>query len=47
LSADAKTILKTKRSHWKIENQLRWVLDIAFREDEKPAKGGITGWLEQ
>ena len=34
LPADAKTILKVKRSHWKIENQLHWVLDIAFREDE-------------
>ena len=33
LPADAKTILKTKRSHWKIENQLHWVLDIAFRKD--------------
>jgi predicted transposase YbfD/YdcC len=26
--------LKTKRSHWKIENQFHWFLDIAFREDE-------------
>lgn len=34
LPADAKTILKTKRSHWKIENQVHWILDIAFREDE-------------
>lgn len=34
LPAQAKTILKAKRSHWKIENQLHWVLDIAFREDE-------------
>ncbi len=34
LPADAKAILKAKRSHWKIENQLHWVLDIAFREDE-------------
>jgi predicted transposase YbfD/YdcC len=34
LPADAKSILKTKRSHWKIENQVHWVLDIAFREDE-------------
>ena len=34
LPADAKIILKVKRSHWKIENQLHWVLDIAFREDE-------------
>jgi predicted transposase YbfD/YdcC len=34
LSADAKMLLKAKRSHWKIENQVHWVLDIAFREDE-------------
>jgi len=34
LPAEAKTILKSKRSHWKIENQVHWVLDIAFREDE-------------
>jgi len=34
LPANAKMILKVKRSHWKIENQLHWALDIAFREDE-------------
>jgi predicted transposase YbfD/YdcC len=34
LPADAKAILKAKRNHWKIENQVHWVLDIAFREDE-------------
>jgi predicted transposase YbfD/YdcC len=34
LPADARQILKAKRSHWKIENQLHWVLDLAFREDE-------------
>jgi predicted transposase YbfD/YdcC len=34
LPANAKAILKAKRSHWKIENQLHWILDIAFREDE-------------
>lgn len=33
LAAPAKTILKSKRTHWSIENQLHWVLDIAFRED--------------
>lgn len=27
-------ILKAKRSHWKIENQIHLVLDIALREDE-------------
>jgi len=34
LPADAPALLNAKRSHWKIENQLHWVLDIAFREDE-------------
>lgn len=34
LPADASVILKAKRDHWKIENQVHWVLDIAFREDE-------------
>lgn len=34
LPADPKSILKAKRSHWKIENQVHWVLDIAFREDD-------------
>ena len=33
LAAPAKKILKSKRSHWSIENQLHWVLDIAFHED--------------
>jgi predicted transposase YbfD/YdcC len=33
LPANAKSILKAKREHWKIENQVHWVLDIAFQED--------------
>lgn len=28
------------RSHWGIENQLHWVLDIAFREDESRIRNG-------
>ena len=28
------------RSHWGIENQLHWVLDIAFREDESRIRKG-------
>lgn len=34
----AEQIMKYKRSHWSIENQLHWVLDMAFREDESRAR---------
>lgn len=34
LKKDAKELLAAIRSHWSIENELHWVLDIAFREDE-------------
>ena len=34
----ASQILKAKRSHWSIENQLHWVLDMQFREDESRAR---------
>jgi predicted transposase YbfD/YdcC len=27
-------IMEIKRSHWSIENNLHWVLDMTFREDE-------------
>jgi predicted transposase YbfD/YdcC len=33
MKVPAKHILKSRRTHWTIENQLHWVLDIAFRED--------------
>ena len=34
----ASQILEAKRSHWGIENQLHWVLDMQFREDESRAR---------
>ncbi len=34
----ASQVLKTKRSHWGIENRLHWVLDMQFREDESRAR---------
>lgn len=30
----AKTLAKAARGHWGVENQLHWVLDVVFREDE-------------
>lgn len=27
-------MLKAVRGHWSIENQLHWILDVAFREDD-------------
>lgn len=33
LPANAKTLLDAVRRHWAVENQLHWVLDVAFNED--------------
>jgi predicted transposase YbfD/YdcC len=34
LPPDPKTILNACRSHWSVENNLHWQLDVTFREDE-------------
>jgi predicted transposase YbfD/YdcC len=36
----ARQIQHIVRSHWKIENSLHWVLDIAYREDESRIRTG-------
>lgn len=37
IGLNAEQIMKYKRDHWSIENNLHWVLDMAFREDESRA----------
>jgi predicted transposase YbfD/YdcC len=38
----AKTALSIVRSHWGIENELHWVLDVAFREDDCRVRAGYA-----
>jgi predicted transposase YbfD/YdcC len=38
--AGARTVGEAARAQWGIENQLHWVLDIAFREDESRMRQG-------
>jgi predicted transposase YbfD/YdcC len=33
-------VLQALRTHWSIENQLHWVLDLAFREDDSRVRQG-------
>lgn len=40
LSGSAKDIGAAVRAHWGIENQVHWVLDMAFREDECRVRSG-------
>ena len=39
-NTDASEILRIKRSHWAIENNLHWSLDMLFREDDSRATSG-------
>ena len=40
LPGNAKTVGKAVRSHWGIEHQVHWVLDVAFREDMNRSRTG-------
>jgi predicted transposase YbfD/YdcC len=50
LDADARTIPALVRGHWGIENELHWVLDVAFREDANTRAGHAgknLAWLRR
>ena len=40
LPADAKRLAQAVRSHWAVENQLHWCMDVAFADDQMRARTG-------
>ncbi|MFC2037484.1 ISAs1 family transposase [Chloroflexota bacterium] len=40
LKSDAQLMLRAVRTHWGIENEVHWVLDITFREDDSRIRRG-------
>ncbi len=42
LSLEVETFAKAVRSHWGVENQCHWVLDVIYREDESRARTGYS-----
>jgi predicted transposase YbfD/YdcC len=37
---DAETCARAARAHWSVENNLHWVLDVVFRDDEARLRTG-------
>jgi predicted transposase YbfD/YdcC len=40
LVSNAKTMLRAVRAHWGIENEVHWILDVTFREDDSRIRRG-------
>ena len=43
LDADAERMLTAARSHWAVENNLHWQLDVSFHEDACRVRNGFAG----
>ncbi|MBD1822934.1 ISAs1 family transposase [Cyanobacteria bacterium FACHB-DQ100] len=43
LPLDARRFAQSVRGHWGIENQLHWMLDVGFREDQARSTLGYSG----
>jgi predicted transposase YbfD/YdcC len=48
---DPKKIMSSIRTHWQIENNLHWLLDVAYREDQSRIRDENTAlnisWLKK
>jgi len=42
LKLDVETFARAVRGHWGVENQLHWVMDVCFREDQSRARTGYA-----
>jgi len=40
LVSNARSMLRAVRSHWGIENEVHWILDVTFREDDSRIRRG-------
>lgn len=42
LPLGAETFARAVRSHWGVENKVRWVMNVCFREDQSRARAGYA-----
>jgi predicted transposase YbfD/YdcC len=45
LLTDAELLNKSVRSHWAIENNLHWNLDVIFKEDNQAKRNQTAIWV--